>query len=211
MLIKGTMAALAMAAGLAGSAMGSTVSTTFDFTGLTGRGQTFTASSGGVDLVVDGARYTGAGAILGNAAVTWTAAGGLGAKTGRTDDNARLDGNGPNEILQFLFSKIVTIEQVTFAAIARNSVSDTFVGGTRTATGQAVAASVDYSLASLVTDWFGIGARADDAAFRISSITVSWEEPDAQGPSAVPVPAGGLMLVSGLGAIGLIRRKRKAG
>lgn len=180
-----------------------TVNAVFDFTGGQGHGTGYSQTQGGLDLSVDGARYNGqTKAIFGNSRVTWNG-NGLGARSGANDTSPKLDGDGANEILSFFFSKVVKIEQITFAGIRKGSRADAFLNGLFQASGS-VLPVLDLSGNPLNTDNFGVGVRRALSAFRIASVTVSYDD----GVPAIPLPAGMVLLASGLGMIALLRRKR---
>ena len=186
-----------------GAASAATVSVTFDFTALRGSGQTYGQTIGGLSLAVDGARYNNNLSIFGNSRVNWNSFG-LGARSGLTDTDPAIDGAGSNEILIFLFSQVVKIEQITFDAIARRSRADGFVNGAYVGTA-AVAQTYDASANGYLAALYGIGARTTASSFRISSLTVTYD--DLLTP--VSLPAAGLLLASGLGMLGVMRRRRQ--
>lgn len=200
------MLAAALALGFGASvATAATVNATFDFTGGQGHGTGYSQTQGGLDLAVDGARYNGqTKSIFGNARVTWNG-NGLGARSGANDTSPKLDGDGANEILSFFFSKVVQIEQITFAGIRKGSRADAFLNGLFQASGR-VLPVLDLSGNPLTTDNFGVGVRRALSSFRIASVTVSYDD----GVPAIPLPAGVVLLASGLGMIALLRRKRVA-
>lgn len=206
MAMKILLLAAALVLGFGASvAPAATINATFDFTGGQGHGTGYSQSQGGLDLTVDGARYNGrTKSIFGNARVTWNG-NGLGARSGANDTSPKLDGDGANEILSFFFSQVVRIEQITFAGIARGSRADAFLNSLFQASGR-VLPVLDLSGNPVVTDNFGVGVRRALSSLRIASVTVSYDDD----VPVVPLPAGLLLLASGLGMIALLRRKRAA-
>lgn len=202
MLVWNSIRQIGLVVGFVAAGAASQAATvTFDFTGATAKGSTLGFSSGGIDLTVGANRFNPkTGAIFGKGMVTEASVGGLGEKTGRTD-SGKLDGDGVKELLQFYFSQDVTIESVTFELIHKGSKVTGFVDGLMVGTGK-VFPSFDLSGLGLTEDYFGAGAPNKKSAFRISSITVSV-------PSSVPVPAAGGLLLSGLGGMSFLRRKRR--
>ena len=211
MAMKTQLLAAALVLGFGASvAPAATINATFDFTGGQGHGTGYSQSQGGLDLTVDGARYNGrTKSIFGNARVTWNG-NGLGARSGANDTSPKLDGDGANEILSFFFSQVVRIEQITFAGIARGSRADAFLNGLFQASGRVLPvldlSVLDRSGNPVVTDDFGVGVRRALSSLRIASVTVSYDDD----VPVVPLPAGLLLLASGLGMIALLRRKRAA-
>ena len=73
----------------------------------------------------------------------------------------------------------------------------------------------DSSLACYEEDDRGRGRNKEYkfecfSAFKITSVTVKWHEPEEPPPNVVPLPAAGWMLLAGLGGIAAMKRRRKA-
>lgn len=80
---------------------------------------------------------------------------------------------------------------------------DLFLAGAYASTGT-VAPTVSFTgLPSVLS--FGIGAAGIHDAFKIVSLTAEYVPP----PAPVPLPAGGLLLLSAMGGIAAIKRRRK--
>ena len=180
-----------------------TVETVFNFTGAKGAGQSYTTASDGLGLTVGASLYNPLGSALsGNADLNWLHKGGLGAVSGKPD-TPKADGAGLDELMTFVFDRVVKIETITFAAIKKGSSFDFYMDGLFQ---KKDGASKGYIFASdFTSDSFGVGASDWRSAFRIKSISVSWED----GISAVPLPAGGLLLLTALTALVLLNRKRR--
>ena len=119
-------------------------------------------------------------------------------------DSEDIDGRFRNDLLTFTFSEKVNFKSVQFGNVDLNDDFDMFVDGVFVAPGEFnIAAQNPYDLSGLVgtsisfgADDGGIFTPADN--FRIKSITVA----------AIPLPAGGLLLLTGLGAALVLRRRK---
>jgi Ca2+-binding RTX toxin-like protein len=146
-----------------------------------------------------------------------------------SDNDHRIDGFY-NEIVTFAFDKAVRITGVTFKEVLSGSVFDLYVndlGGTPDYKGsQLVDNSLD--LPAGTGTLFGIGASQDGeksvcvkwkhdkckawkkydvwSGFKITSLTVEYDEP----VTTVPLPAGGMLLLAGLGALAVLRKRKTA-
>ncbi len=197
MLIWAKRLAVVASVALAGvSAQAATI--TFDLTGRTSLGSSMAFHQDGLGLVVSSAHVAPSGALIQSGLVSESGSG-LGMLANRKDDTAKLDGKGQKEVLEFLFSSDVTIKSITFALIKVGSKATGYMDGMLLGFAS-VSPNIDVSALGLHSDYFGIGAKGKDSAFRISSITVS----------TVPVPAAGLLLLSGLAGLSVFRRKRRA-
>ncbi|MFT4150484.1 MAG: VPLPA-CTERM sorting domain-containing protein [Paracoccaceae bacterium] len=205
----GAVAAVALAAGASDAA-------TFDFGGATtiydiDTGASF--SAGGVGVTVYGARkdnFGSIGCLLGGGCYApehvSQNADGLGVYGGILD-SAELDGQ-IDEYLIFIFSEAVEIASIYFNNMDSNDPYTLYVGGTDwtwSALPGATSNDNPYVFSPpVVGSVLKIAVDGNASAFRVGKIEIS------TGPSAVPVPAAGLLLAGGLGAMATLRRKRKA-
>ncbi|WP_243641955.1 VPLPA-CTERM sorting domain-containing protein [Rhodovulum steppense] len=127
-------------------------------------------------------------------------------------DEHFVDGTGKNEVVKFLFDKMVTLVSVTFSYVDQ---SDKFSFGlltdsgyTHISDGQTIG-NWFYETYTFQQTWtsdlFGIGAINDKTQFKIKSITVAYDTPEV-----VPLPAAGWLLLGGLGGLAALKRRRKA-
>lgn len=150
------------------------------------------------------------------------------------DNDHRIDGF-VNEIVTFAFNKAVRITNVTFGYILNDSVFDLFVDSLDDDKdlsplyngSQTVLPSFDTLTDT--SSLFAIGASAHTekwvcsggnkrrnippkcgyvltsySGFKITSLTVEYDEP----VTTVPLPAGGMLLLGGMGALAVLRRRK---
>ena len=221
-------AALLAAISFGGTSV-SAATVTFDFTSAnSGLSSLLTYTVGGLTMNVT--------ATGGNGKVqTWVGAG-LGAPT---DSHHQVDSYGIPETIGLAFSKVAKLMTVTFNP-TYVQVWDNFAlsqnGGLLSTLD--VKPSVDVSSLTSFASSFGIGAVGKEtfltrslfssgsdacyriakigskrkydcySAFKVSSVTVQYD--DTPPPSAVPLPAGGWMMLASLGGLLAARRRRNA-
>lgn len=186
---------------------------------------TYTSTDGLVDVAVDGVRVHRDGSIV-NTRNFWTASwdgpgdnGGLGIYDCRLSnlclDNSLIDGAGPDEFALLDFGDLVV--EITSVTFSYWDINDTFAYGVYDDTSVGTTPSVydddlgggannPYTFAftggELVGSIIGFGVDSWHDDFRLQSITFDVV-------SAVPLPAGGLLILTGLGGLALVRRRRK--
>jgi hypothetical protein len=167
---------------------------------LSDMGNTVTVTMGTFDKVItDGA--SGGGKVG-----QWTGYG-LGVCTlahhGYCKESHFVDGRGKNEYLKFSFDKDVTIESIKFKDYGDNFFDLTLGDMTNKLDLKFDAYGLFTATIDAMGDFFAIGAYNAKSGFKVQSITVSYDE----GPSEVPLPAAGWMLIAGVG--GLVAMKRR--
>lgn len=217
--------------GLAAAANAATE--TFTFTGNgTSTADSFVMTEGDLTLTLSAAFYNSPGDIgstlvkTGDLNLTRSNSYGL-YVAAPNDNDHRIDGYY-NEIVSFDFgTAVVRITNVTFGSILNGSVFDLYVDDLYKGS-QTVESDLDLS-----TDEgsvFAIGASAHKtkqvcyytytyhygrkkhcydtldtySGFKILSLTVEYDEP----VTTVPLPAGGVLLLGGMGALALLRRRK---
>ncbi|TGD45204.1 VPLPA-CTERM sorting domain-containing protein [Pseudotabrizicola sediminis] len=173
-----------------------------------------------------------------SAVATWKDAG-LGVcdnKNHCKSDNHRVDGSGKSELVIFNFDTPLAVTSVSFSYFdsfteedkhstckfwgfacfpwGKSSLVssektfvdmfDLFLGTDRALTGQVGSKVLFTDLPSVLS--FGIGASGKHDAFKITGMTAEHIET----PAAVPLPAGGLLLLTAMGGIAALKRRRKA-
>ena len=195
------------------AAAASAATVTFDFTGGIGETPSAEFSAGGVDLTVSALSVDDAGEVRADSdSVVTLNAGGLGVRNrvGSADPekNVFTDGKSPggfNDFLLFQFSQPVASATASFTEREGFEASQ-FTLYTPTAGGFAAdGGPIDIdgpSTFTFVLDAFGFGAFEDTDHFLVSMLTF---EVDDVAP--VPLPAGGLLLLLGLGGLAVARRR----
>ena len=147
----------------------------------------------------------------------------------RYDNDHRIDGYN-NEIVTFAFDRAVRITNVTFGHILKGSVFDLYIDDLYQGSQTAVP---NLDLTTGEGSVFAIGASAHTtkevctytysfkrgkkqvqkycydtldtyAGFKITSLTAEYDV------TTVPLPAGGVLLLGGLGALAVLRRRKAA-
>lgn len=209
-------------AALLGAATASAASYTFDFlqdgANLNEISHVFDSAPGGLTVDVTGSYYTVSGGIKTDYGVARVQTNSYGLISCNPGENCRdgfdhaIDSRGPDEIMHFAFNQAVTLTGIT---LGWSNLGGTYYGrgkgyydvfaGNTLLTG--AMGNHTSSIPAMLSTNFSIGAHewhGWDSAIKIRSITVDYT------PSPVPLPAGGVLLLTAFGGLASLRRKRKA-
>ncbi len=121
--------------------------------------------------------------------------------TGAFDTSGALDGF-VDESITFSFGFAVNLISVTFARFGRHDDADIYVNGSLVADDSSANPYL-FGASGLGASSFKIGADGFLDNFRVKSF-------EYEKIAAVPLPAGGLLLIGALGGLGALRRRKKA-
>jgi hypothetical protein len=202
--------AIALVVAAAGAASAATA--TFDFRGNGGHASSYTFEADGLSLDVTAFRYSDSYAPAGDAYVgQWS--NGLGVWA-RGDSDHQIDGYGKNDALVFSFATpIERLHSVTFHYTDWNDDFELFVedGSGWNRVGEAAVPNDlwdwdDHSTYTFAGDYsgslFAIGAKGHNDDFKVRGMTVDWNE-----PAPIPLPAGAVLLLSGVAGLAAARRR----
>lgn len=227
MKIKYLIGAAAIFASSAFAAQAATAVFDMKQSQLGGIRSAYSSVSGSDALSIGSTRFRGANVSGNYGKIKRSGKKGLGIKGKRKAgkrDNKKIDGKGRNEMVVLDFGKDVSLNSITFGGVKKksNAKFDLFMYDGTSWTRVAANLNKDgdgrrqtFTFSQTYTGAvYGIGARSNKAAFNLLDVKAS--SPDAapgQGVpqiSAVPLPAGGLLLLGGLAALGFARRKKRS-
>lgn len=200
MTIRTFLAAASLALGLSGGA--ASAATVIDLTGSGGVASSYSFAEDGIGVTATGERRDNCFFIFCGfqAEDLSQATDGLGV-TGGLLDSAELDGQ-VDERITFTFNQAVRLISVSFNAIDGNdpyNVLVDFGSGLVSVATNAMTNPFVFA-ANTVGSSLRIAVDGNASAFRVTAIEVA----------AVPLPAGGLLLVGALGGLAVLRRRRRA-
>lgn len=221
--MKKLMTATVLAAGLVGgAASAAVVETTFTLSGNSSPSNGFSLSSGGLTAGVTGKSVSSIG--LNGTSIT-SVNGLANEKVGRYSEGAgvtsywgddhTVDGNVTNDLIQLVFSSAVQIVSASFGYFDWRDDFRYMVDtdGNGFDSGDYISAEMDVvspftNFANLSSKTWAFAAFGDNDSWKLKSVTVRYDDGISIDPDPVPLPASGLLLLGGLGA--LVMRRRKA-
>ena len=200
----------------------SAATVTFNFTNSTSANwmSSLNYTAGSLGLTVTGGDTTGGSGKV----ATWTGHG-LGMKSGTdctwgcSGTDHQIDSSGLDDVVTLTFTKAVSMANIVFNYVDPSDRFDLYEGSTKTVSNGVVKNLVNLTTGTnsvfrigagvqnntTCSRWFGCYTTQTNSAFKLASITVSYSD----NPATVPVPAAGLLLMGGLGALGIARRRGK--
>lgn len=162
------------------------------------------SSSGGPDTIIDSDCSDGGCGTLGDREVRKSNSGlGVDDPAGFPNtDGGDIDGFLGNDLITFTFNTIVNFDEVFFRNVDSNDDFDIFIDGLLVSEDVGIAGSNPFDLSTFIPSSgmsISFGADGSFDNYRVGSLTVA----------AVPIPAAGLLLLTGLGGLAAMQRRRK--
>ena len=148
-------------------------------------------------------------------------AGGAGVYNSAADSSHTVDGYGWKDFIELSFDQDVSISSLTFGYFDHYdgfSVLTDVNGDGQIGAGDTIGARMDIpnsgsvfgSVDLLAGDVLGVGAFWKIDSWKLKSVTVNFEDNTNVQPPAVPLPAGGVLLLTGLAGLAVARGRKKA-
>ena len=216
MKLKLLIGATIIATAAAGGAQAATA--TFDvFKGpMVGVKSSFASNTGSQTLAVSGTRFNKSGVSARMNSKVRQKKAGFGLKKGKRD-SWKIDGRGRDDVAVLKFDKSLSVDSITFGNVGRrsNAKFDIMVSSDGGTTWNKIGSNLNRDGKGRVQTYtfqqpvqgsvFAIRAKGNKAAFSIRSVATSFQD-----ITPVPLPAGGLLLLTGLAGFGVARRKKRS-